>query len=111
LNNIKKTVGENLRKVCKAKGIKNKDIAEFMDVSTSSVSHWFNGDNFLDVDNLFRLCQFLGVSLDQVFGVKPIVVGVLNADEDEVISAYRKAKPEEKVIIRRALNLQDPKDI
>jgi transcriptional regulator with XRE-family HTH domain len=80
-----------------------------MGVTSSSVSHWFKGDNFLDIDNLYRLCQFLGVSLDQVFGLKPIIAGVLNAEEDEVLAAYRKSSPEAKDMIRRALNLPELK--
>lgn len=109
MNDIKLTVGENLRKICKIKGIKNYQVADYMGVTSSSVSHWFKGDNFLDIDNLYRLCQFLGVSLDQVFGLKPIIAGVLNAEEDEVLAAYRKSSPEAKDMIRRALNLPELK--
>ena len=109
MDDIKITAGQNLKKICRIKGIRQYQVADFMGVSESSVSHWFRGDNFLDIDNLYRLCQFLGVSLDQVFGLKPIVVGILNDDEDEVISAYRRASKEEKAVIRRALNLPDRK--
>ena len=109
MENIKLIAGENLKKVCKIKGIKNYQVADYMGVTSSSVSHWFKGDNFLDIDNLYRLCQFLGVSLDQIFGLKPIVIGVLDSDEDEILSAYRKSSPEAKAIIRRALNLPENK--
>ena len=109
MESIKKTVGENLRKICKLKGIKNVDIASYMEVSAGSVTHWFKGDNFLDIDNLYKLCRFLGVSLDQVFGLDPIVVGVLNSDENDVLIAYRNASAEEKNVIRRALNLPECK--
>lgn len=105
MESIKKTAGKNLKRICKMKGIKNAQIASFMGVSTSSVSHWFNGDNFLDIDNLYKLCCHLGVSLDQVFGLDPIVVGVLNEDENNILVAYRKANEDEKNIIRRALGL------
>ena len=81
-----------------------------MGVTTSSVSHWFKGDNFLDIDNLYKLCQFLGITLDQVFGFKPIVVGILNQDEDDVLCAYRKLSDAEKSVIRAALKLPDKKD-
>jgi transcriptional regulator with XRE-family HTH domain len=109
MESIKKTAGENLRRICKIKGIRNYQVADYMGVTTSSVSHWFKGDNFLDIDNLYKLSQFLGVTLDQIFGLSPIVVGILNNDEEEIISAYRKASPEEQNVIRRALNLPDRK--
>ena len=73
------------------KMIKNTQIADFMGVTASSVSHWFRGDNFLDIENLYKLCQFLDVTLDQVFGLEPIVFGVLDPDESSLLSAYRAA--------------------
>ena len=109
MDSIKKTVGENLKNVCKIKGIKNYQVAEYMGVSSSSVSHWFKGDNFLDIDNLYKLCCYLGVTLDQIFGLVPIAIGILNDDEQEVINAYRQSSPAEKNLIRRALNLPDTK--
>ena len=109
MDDIKLVAGLNLKKVCKLKGIKNYQIADYMGVTSSSVSHWFKGDNFLDIDNLYRLCQYLGVSLDQIFGLKPIVVDVLDPDEEAVLFAYRKSDEKEKNIIRRALGLPESK--
>ena len=109
MESIKKTVCDNLKAVSKVKGIRNRQIAEYMNVSESCVSHWFRGDNSLDIDNLYKLCQFLGVSLDQIFGVDPIVFGVLTSDENDVLVAYRAASDEEKNLIRRALSLPEKK--
>ena len=105
LESIKQTVCDNLKKVIKLKKIKNKDIAAHMGLSESSISHWLKGDNPPDMDNLYILCRYLGVSLDQIFGVDPIVVGVLNSDENDVIVAYRNASDDEKKFIRRALGI------
>ena len=109
MESVKKIIGENLRKVSKAKGIKNVQIADYMNVSEGSVSHWFRGDNSLDIDNLYKLCQFLGVSLDQIFGIDPIVVGVLTPEENEILLSYRNASLDEKNLIRRAFNLPEIK--
>ena len=106
---IKGTVSENLRRVCKLKGIKNKDIAAHMGVSEGAVSHWFKMDNSMDIDNLYSLCQYIGVSLDQVFGLDPIVVGVLTPEENELVVAYRNAGNETRENIRRILNLPESK--
>lgn len=105
MESIKQTVCDNLKKVIKLKKIKNKDIAAHMGLSESSISHWLKGDNPPDMDNLYILCRYLGVSLDQIFGVDPIVVGVLNSDENDVIVAYRNASDDEKKFIRRALGI------
>ena len=105
MESIKQTVCDNLKKVIKLKKIKNKDIAAHMGLSESSISHWLKGDNPPDMDNLYILCRYLGVSLDQIFGIDPIVVGVLNSDENDVIVAYRNASDDEKKFIRRALGI------
>lgn len=105
MESIKPTVCENLRKVIKLKKVKNKDIAAYMGLSESSISHWLKGDNPPDVDNLFILCKYLGVSLDQIFGIDPIVVGVLSTDENEIVIAYRNSSDEVKNAIRGALGL------
>lgn len=110
IQSIKETVAQNLRRVCKLKGIKSKDIAAHMGVSESAVSHWFKGDNSLDVDNLYKLCQFIGVSLDQVFGVDPFYVTVLTPEENDLLIAYRKAGSETKENIRSILRLPAKKD-
>ena len=110
MESVKKTAGKNLKEICKLKHIRNIQIADYMGVTESGVSHWFKGDNFLDIDNLYKLCQFLGVSLDQVFGLKPIEVEILDDDEKEVILAYRKLRTlEEKNIIRSSLRLPERK--
>lgn len=109
MEDMKKTAGENLKKIAKLKGIQNKQIAAYMDVSTSSVSHWFKGDNFLDIQNLYKLCLYLGVTLDQVFGLAPIVLSFLNQDEEKVLLAYRAAGSETQAAVRRVLSVPEPK--
>ena len=107
MESIRKTVGENLKRICKAKGIKNYQIADYMGVTESSVSHWFRGDNSIDIDNLHKLCQYLNVSLDQVFGLEPIVSEILSQEEHELIIAYRNISEDEKRLIRRALKIDN----
>ena len=93
------------------KGIKSKDIAAYMGVSDSAVSHWFKGDNSLDIDNLYKICQFVGVSLDQVFGIDPICFTVLNPEEDKLVTAYRGAEDMAKKIALDTLKNNQKKDI
>ena len=110
MESIKKTVGENLRKVCKVKGIKNKQIADFIGVSESCVSNWFRGRNSFDIDNLYSVCQFLGVSVDQIFGVDPIVYGVLNQEENDILVAYRAADSGTRSSVRKLLDVEVKKE-
>ena len=109
MTEIRQTIIDNIRAVCKVRKIRQKDIAEYMGVSPGSVTNWFKGTNFIDVDNLYKLCQFLGVSLDQIFGVAPIVFGALNPEENDIVIAYRKADDGTRASVRKLLDVETKK--
>ena len=109
MNSIKPIVAENLKQVCKLKKIKNKDIAAHMGVSESSVSHWFKLDNSMDMDNLYQICKYIGVSMDQIFGIDPIIVDTLTPEENELVFAYRNSTNDMQNGVRRFLNLPELK--
>ena len=90
MGEIRKVIGENIKKICSLKGIRQVDIAEHMGVSQGSVSNWIKGTNSIDIENLAELCRFLGVSLDQIYGVSPLTPEVsLSSEETELLSLYR----------------------
>ena len=109
MESIKKLVAENLKNVCKLKKIKNKDIAAHLGVTGSSVSHWLKGDNALDMDNLYWICRYIGVSLDQIFGIDPIYVDTLTSEENNILISYRKAGDETQSAIRKILDIPEAK--
>lgn len=87
---VRKIVGENIKKVCSLKGIRQVEISEHMGVSQGTVSNWFKGVNSIDIENLAELCAFLGVSLDQIFGVAPLNAEVtLSQEETDLLGMYR----------------------
>lgn len=90
MGEIRKIIGDNIKKVCELKGIKQIDIAEYMGISQGSVSNWMKGINSIDIENLAKLCGFLGISLNQVYGVDPITSeSLLSAQENELLSLFR----------------------
>lgn len=90
MGEIRKIIGENIKKVCELKGIKQIDIAEFMGISQGSVSNWMKGINSIDIENLAKLCGFLGITLNQVYGVDPITSeSLLSAQESELLGLFR----------------------
>ena len=97
MGEIRKTVGENIKKVCQLKGIRQIEISEHMKVSQGTVSNWFKGTNSIDIENLAELCSFLGVSLDQIFGVAPLTPEVtLSQEETDLLSMFRALNSEGK---------------
>ena len=87
---IKQTIIENLKTACRVKKVKNIDIANYMGVSQGSVTNWFKGSNFIDIENLYKLCQYLNITLDQVFGIVPLT-SPITSEESEMLNLYRNA--------------------
>ena len=105
MTEIRKTVIENLKTLCKLRNIKNVQIAEHLDVSQGSVSNWFKGTNSIDIDNLYKLCRFLGVSLDQIFNIKPLNPDVILSDDElKLIASYRAADNRARVDAQKILD-------
>ena len=64
--NLRET-GVNLRRIMDKRGIKPKDIKEFLNLgSIQTVYNWFNGLNMPTVDNPYALSQFLQVPIDEI---------------------------------------------
>lgn len=90
MGEIRKIVSENIKQVCSLKRIRQVEIAEHLGVSQGTVSNWFKGTNSIDIENLAELCYFLGVSLDQIFGVEPINAEVtFSPEEKDLLNMYR----------------------
>ena len=88
MGEIRKLVGENIKKICALKGIRQVEISEHMGVSQGTVSNWFKGTNSIDIENLAKLCAFLDISLDEVFGVAELNREVILSKEESALLAY-----------------------
>ena len=90
MDEIRKVVGRNIKQICSLKGIRQVDIAKHMGVSEGTVSNWIKGTNKIDIESLAEVCSFLGVSLDQIYGMAPITPEVsLSPEELHLISIWR----------------------
>lgn len=90
MGEIRRVIGENIKKLCALKGVKQIDLADHLKVSQGAVSNWIKGTNSIDIEKLAELCQYLGVSLDQIYGVAPIEPDVvLSQDEASLLTLYR----------------------
>ena len=83
------TIGQNIKKAAKLRGIKQVEIAEHLGVTQGSVSNWIKGVNSIDISLLAKLAAFLGVSLDQLAGLEPIEAELLSPHETDLIRKYR----------------------
>ncbi len=59
-------IAENIRKMRAARGLTQGELAKELCVSPQSVSRWENGQAYPDMEQLPRLADFFGVSLDKL---------------------------------------------
>ena len=64
MDNLRKTVGENLANLRKEKKLTQLELAEKFNYSDKAVSKWETGETLPELDVLYQLCEFYGVTLD-----------------------------------------------
>ena len=60
----------SLRMILASKGINSAELARALNINKSIVSQWMNGRNFPSNDRIELLAQYLGVSINQLYGVE-----------------------------------------
>ena len=62
------TIGENIRRLRREKGMTQEQLAEVLNVTNAAVSKWERGDSLPDITMLFPIAEFFGVSVDNLMG-------------------------------------------
>ena len=65
---MKSTVGINIRKLRKERGMTQEELAARLEVTSQAVSKWERGDGMPDTSLLLKLSGTLNASIDQLFG-------------------------------------------
>lgn len=90
---IKKTICKNITKYRKLAGLSQKEFAKKLGAAPSRVSSWETGANSTDIDTLFRICDILDVSINDMCGIYPDANILLSYLEQEHIKKYRALDP------------------
>jgi len=77
------TMGKRIMQLRKEKGYTQEQLAEMMGVSAQAVSKWENDVSCPDISILPFLAEKLGVSTDELLGVKPIEPKVVIVDSQK----------------------------
>ncbi len=80
---------EQLKKIRQGKNISQEDLAEQLFISRQAISKWENGDTTPDLDNLVKLSEILGVSLDEMILNKPVEARIERVIENKQIDVKR----------------------
>ena len=89
---VRDEIAKNLLYFRKKSGLSQKEFAEKLDVNNSAVCNWENGRNSIDIEKLFKACEVLGVTVNEMYGKYANMEEYTN-HEKAVIGAYR-AKPQ-----------------
>lgn len=86
---IKKTISKNITKYRKIAGLSQKEFAAKLGAAPSRVSSWETGANSTDIDTLFKICNILNVSINDMCEIYPDANVMLSYLEQEHIKNYR----------------------
>ena len=59
-------LGDNIARYRKEKGLSQEKVAEYMEVSRQAVTKWENNISRPSSENLIKLAEFFGVSMDEL---------------------------------------------
>lgn len=81
-------IGKRIKYFRMQKGMDQKDIAQQFGISAYAVSSWESGRTRPDLSILPQLCDFLGITLYDLYGIEA-PVDRLSEKEKQLLSAYR----------------------
>ena len=81
------TVGEKISKLRNTAKISQDELAELLSVSKQTVSQWENGHTLPGIDNLLRLKEIFGVSLDRLLDTESEPIASINPDSIDTVCA------------------------
>lgn len=84
------TINEILFQKMKQKGLKQKDLAEYLGINQSVTTNWKQRGNNPPAEYLIRICEFLGCNIYELLGVE---------EKNEIIQIYNKLSSEDKAIV------------
>lgn len=65
---VKKAISSNIAKFRTLRGLTQKQLADKLNTTNTSVSNWEKGVSNIDIETLFKLCDILNVSLIEIYG-------------------------------------------
>lgn len=68
MDNVREEIAKNILYYRKSKKYTQKELAEYLGVGVSAVSNWEKGVNSVDIDTLHKVCVFLQISINDIFG-------------------------------------------
>lgn len=106
MKKYKELIAKNIRYYRKLAKLSQKELADKLHISSAAISNWEKGQNSIEIDTLFDLCQILGVSINDMAG-RDEKDFPISPTEKELISAFRKADEGIQNSVLKLLDLDD----
>lgn len=85
------TINEILFKTLSEKCLKQKDLADYLDVNTSVITNWKKRGNNPPAEYIIPICEFLSITAYELLGVEE--------HKSEIEKIYNKLTAEDKAIV------------
>ena len=103
-NSYKGVVNMNrLRELRLGHGLKQADLARDLNVARTAISKYESGQLDLSSATILRLCEIFGCTADYLLGRSAVPSAELSPEEEDLLTAWRRATPEIRAIIDAAL--------
>ncbi len=83
------TVGETIQKYRKGLGLSQEELGQKLLVSRQTISQWEKGQTVPTIDNLMRLREILGVSVDELLGLENNINDIPETEQSEPKETYK----------------------
>ncbi len=87
MKDVRPIISKNLSALRSARGITQADLAKKLNYSNKAVSRWEQGDTLPDVNVLFELCEFYGITMNDLVSEECMPQEALRHAKDTL--AYR----------------------
>lgn len=100
--NIREIIKDNLAYYLKNSPLSQKEIADKLGVSKSSITNWLAGDNSPNIETLAKLCQILGVKMSEMLSDKVEIT----QSEKTILNKYRSLDAHGKTAVNSILDVE-----
>lgn len=88
MKDVKSVVAKNLVALRRIKGITQAELAERFNYSDKAVSRWEHGDTLPDINVLCELCEFYGITMNDLVS-EECKVEEINKEQEKTFIIYR----------------------
>ncbi len=103
---------DNLNRLLTERDVTQKALADYVGVSTATISHWKKGVKMPRMDKVDKICAFFHVDRRDLLETMQISVNfdtelIIKAEEESLIKAYRTASDRDKNLVDTILKPKD----